>query len=422
MPDTRFGKTESMLHQMIKISRYKRLIYCRLLRIAAALDLATILLLHKSSFLVGAICFAYVKWQSPQASKGLGALAAGFLLLAIASTVAGMGERNVLPVEVWTLASFSVGIFGYAAIWVGTKRLSSDEIGEKDWYALILPCLFVVIAIATRFHLDNQSRGTVFNANAFIFLVASTVKILRDHKREALSARYLLGASLAVASVLTGLLLMELAGWPHAPGDIKFNFFLLIICHFAVALFTLILVKERAELGLRNLLETDVLTGVKNRRWFYSQLPATLSTGDCLIILDIDHFKRVNDQYGHEGGDVALEAVAQEISRQLGPQDAVARLGGEEFGIFVRGHTKATAFTLAERLRIAVRLLHVTYSTSTISLSISAGVGVSEGLQSPEELLKAADQSLYSAKEHGRNQVVIAGEEPAASMHFCENL
>jgi diguanylate cyclase (GGDEF)-like protein len=386
------------------------------------LDLATVLLLHKSSFLVGAICFAYVKWQSPNVSKGLGSLAAGFLLLAFASTVAGMGEKNTLPLDVWTITSFSVGVFGYAAIWVGTKRLSSGESQLRDWIALLLPAVLVAGSIGTGLHLDNASRGMLFNANALIFLGSSAVRMLWDNLREPLSARFLLCASLAGATILTGLVLVGLAGWAYAAADVRFYFFLLIICHFAISLFTLILVNERAEVGLRNLLETDVLTGVKNRRWFYSRLPASLVPGDCLIILDIDHFKRVNDRFGHEGGDVALKAVAQEIALQLRPEDAFARLGGEEFGIFVRDHTEAAARMLAERIRIAVRLLHLEYSATAISLSISAGVGVCKQPQSPEDLLKATDQALYAAKGLGRNQVVLVDDPKVVSLHYRENL
>ncbi len=261
----------------------------------------------------------------------------------------------------------------------------------------------------------------VFNANAFIFLGASTVRILWDNLREPLSARFMLGASLAGATVLTSFVLAGMAGWSYAAADVRFYFFLLIICHFTISLFTLILVNERAEAGLRNLLETDVLTGVKNRRWFYSQLPAQLAPGDCFILLDIDRFKRVNDQFGHEGGDVALKAVAQGIAGQLRPGDAFARLGGEEFGIFVRDHTEAAARMLAERIRIAVRLLQVEYSTAPISLSISAGVGVSKNSQRPEDLLKATDQALYAAKGLGRNQVVLVDDPQVVSLRYGEN-
>jgi diguanylate cyclase (GGDEF)-like protein len=385
------------------------------------LDLATVLLLHKSSFLVGAFCFAYVKWQSPKASKGLGSLAVGFLLLAFASTVAGWGEKEALPFRVWTIGSFSVGVLGYAAIWVGIKRLSSGNVDVKDWIALFLPVLLVAVALATGFHLENQSRGTMFNANASIFLGASAVKILWDSQREPLSARFLLGATLVGATALTGLVLSGIAGWQHVADDVRFYFFLLIICHFAVSLFTLIFVNERAEAELRKLLETDVLTGVKNRRWFYSKLPASLDPGDCFIILDIDNFKRVNDQFGHEGGDVALKAVAQEVARQLRPADAFARLGGEEFGIFVRDHDEAGARMLAERIRIAIRVLHVEYSTP-ISLSISAGVGVCKEPQPPEDLFKATDQALYAAKGLGRDKVVLVDEMQVASLFHPESV
>lgn len=97
----------------------------------ANVDLATVLLLHKSSFLVGALCFLYVRWHSPH-NRDLGFLAAGFLLLAIASTVAGMGEQRSLPLPVWTMASFASGVFGYALFWIGVKRLSSRSARPAD--------------------------------------------------------------------------------------------------------------------------------------------------------------------------------------------------------------------------------------------------------------------------------------------------
>ena len=102
------------------------------------LDLATVLLLHKSSFLVGAFCFLYARWQSPR-DEGLGILASGFLFLALASTLAGYGEQKLLPGYLWTLSSFTLGIGGYALFWIGVRRLSAGRRRKTDWLALSIP-------------------------------------------------------------------------------------------------------------------------------------------------------------------------------------------------------------------------------------------------------------------------------------------
>ncbi|MBP1858337.1 GGDEF domain-containing protein [Rhizobium herbae] len=376
------------------------------------MDLATVLLLHKSSFFIGALCFLYVRWQSPR-SHGLGVLAIAFLLLAIASTVAGLGEKRALPLYAWALSSFALGTFGYAVFWIGIRRLSSRKKRPFDWLATALPMLLTATAVITGFHLDNLFRGSVFQFNSILFLSASAVALVHDTRHEKLSARYALAASIVVAAILSLFIILGLVAWKAIhPRD---AFFLLILCHFAIALFTLVFVKERAEATLTKLLDTDALTQIHNRRWFFSQLPAAPRAGDAFIIIDIDHFKRVNDTFGHAAGDAVLASVAQKMAENLRKSEIFARLGGEEFGIYLPAASDLEPRFVAEKLRNAIQFLDVRSGETDIPVTISAGIAIAgDGLQM-NELMSVADIALYSAKNLGRNRVELHPSSPSSA-------
>jgi diguanylate cyclase (GGDEF)-like protein len=127
-----------------------------------------------------------------------------------------------------------------------------------------------------------------------------------------------------------------------------------------------------------------------------------------VAIVDIDHFKKVNDTYGHDAGDQALIAVARKIAKHNQAPNVVARLGGEEFAIVMLGDSKDNINKQLEALRISVEEGIVTYKTDTMNLSISIGATFVEDTYDADfsALLSLADKSLYKAKEQGRNQVV----------------
>lgn len=373
----------------------------------AQLDLATVLLLHKSSFLVGAFCFLYARWQSPR-DRGLGILATGFLFLAFASTLAGYGEQKLLPAYLWTLSSFTLGIGGYALFWIGMRRLSAGVRRKTDWLALLVPFSGAFIGLATHFHVVNYARASVFNATAFVFLAASALAVMSDRKREPLPARAMFAAALAIGAnlclaVVIGLLLPGIM-----PITTTYAFFLSIICHFAIALFTLVLVKERAEAELRRTADTDALTGAGNRRWFFARLPAANWQGDCLIVMDLDHFKRINDRFGHHAGDRTLVGFADLIRNNLRAGDCFARLGGEEFGLYLPRTGETQAIAIADRLRRATGELEIMSDGERVPLSVSMGIAVADGRErSWEDLFNRADTALYQAKRDGRDRIVV---------------
>lgn len=369
------------------------------------MDLATVLLLHKSSFFIGALCFLYVRWQSPS-SHGLGILAVAFILLAVSSTFAGLGEKHALPLSVWASWSFATGALGYSVFWIGMRRLSGNgNRRSRDWLALAIPAGLIVAALLTGFHLDRIWRVSIFQGSAILFLTASAVTLILDARHENLSARYALAAATAVAVILSVVIVTGLVAPDAAPLPPRDAFFLLILCHFAIALFSLVFVKERVEATLTTLLDTDALTQIHNRRWFFRQLPAAPLAGDTFIIIDIDHFKRVNDTFGHAAGDIVLAAVAKEMSLNLRRGEIFARLGGEEFGLYLPAAPDLDPQAITERLRSAVQLLKIAIGGVDIPVTISAGTAVAGTGLPMHELMSMADTALYVAKSRGRNRI-----------------
>jgi two-component system, cell cycle response regulator len=180
--------------------------------------------------------------------------------------------------------------------------------------------------------------------------------------------------------------------------------------------FSLVSVEEEA--ALRRVYEAGVrdgLTGVYNRKHLEDHLDAEVSYANrhqsalSIVMLDIDHFKKVNDTYGHVAGDAVIRAFAAILTRALRAEDIVARYGGEEFTIVARGIDVQAAAVMAERVRHAVTQQIVPFGPHQIRFTSSAGVA-SLACCGPKRdrlsLVGLADQRLYRAKEQGRNRVV----------------
>ena len=127
------------------------------------------------------------------------------------------------------------------------------------------------------------------------------------------------------------------------------------------------------------------------------------------MLLDLDHFKKLNDTYGHPAGDAALRSLARLLDQHLRKGDQAARYGGEEFVVILPGSDAERSIGAAERLRLALEKHRFVFEGARIPLSASLGVAVWPGDgRDPEPLLAAADRALYAAKEAGRNRVVAA--------------
>ena len=240
--------------------------------------------------------------------------------------------------------------------------------------------------------------------------------------------RKIIYCALAPATIVLLLLnyLSTFAGLPYAP---LFNmepmnqtvmnpfwvmsmfFFLVPLMLVCLFLFEILLSQWRIrEATIATLSRIDPLTNVMNRRSIANQLEQLHQQRKALysvVLLDLDHFKHINDNYGHDMGDQVLIQVAECLAQHVREQDMIGRFGGEEFILFLPNTTTEQAQHVAERCRIALTELNFVYEQQPFSISASFGISSSQNASEPQQIIRQADQALYAVKTAGRNQVQI---------------
>jgi diguanylate cyclase (GGDEF)-like protein len=215
-------------------------------------------------------------------------------------------------------------------------------------------------------------------------------------------------------------LIMPISGSSETPGPALLAFYAVTI---ASSFAFLLMHKERADRETYELATTDSLTGVYNRRTFKELAEPQLSRSRranlpvSLLMLDLDHFKRVNDTYGHLAGDDVLKSFAVLVRNCLRKEDLLARYGGEEFVVLLPGAAPPAAAILAERIREEVAARPFDANRHLVRVTVSIGVASEAGdtLPSLEAMLGRADEALYAAKNQGRNRIVTMPMPVAAS-------
>jgi diguanylate cyclase (GGDEF)-like protein len=240
--------------------------------------------------------------------------------------------------------------------------------------------------------------------------------------------RKIIYCALAPATIVLLLLnyLSTFAGLPYAP---LFNmepmnqtvmhpfwvmsmfFFLVPLMLVCLFLFEILLSQWRIrEATIATLSRIDPLTNVMNRRSIANQLEQLHQQRKALysvVLLDLDHFKHINDNYGHCMGDQVLIQVAECLAQHVREQDMIGRFGGEEFILLLPNTTTEQAQHVAERCRIALTELNFVYEQQPFSISASFGISSSQNASEPQQIIRQADQALYAVKTAGRNQVQI---------------
>jgi diguanylate cyclase (GGDEF)-like protein len=175
------------------------------------------------------------------------------------------------------------------------------------------------------------------------------------------------------------------------------------------------LVNLRLRERLRNQSIRDPLTGLFNRRYLEESLDLECSRAErslqplSVVMLDIDHFKRFNDTFGHEAGDVVLKSIAELLKASVRQGDIICRYGGEEFMLVLPVTGAPEAAALAERVRTAVKRLDLVHRGQSMgNITVSLGVATNTGTKwKQNDIVEAADQALYAAKNAGRNRVEV---------------
>lgn len=329
------------------------------------------------------------------------------LALALILFVVAPAELSNVPIALANcLLVFGLGLRWRAARQFGRR---SSSLGPVVVPTLITAGLFAFPSI-----FDHGIVYTSINVMLAAQAAATAYEFWRD-RQDGLPSRYGLVTAYGLmvlsfaARVGQGVLLSN-GLTSYLPQDTMLQVHLLItLLHTSASgAFALSIAYERAAIDLREAALRDPLTGTYNRRAFEMRLQSHLANRDdfAIVIFDIDHFKAVNDRYGHAAGDTALCVCAETIVQTFRSSDFVARIGGEEFAAILPGVSAASALDAAERVRCVVATREIAAHDSRFRITLSGGIAHSaSGLRDMNTLMKAADTGLYRAKKAGRNRI-----------------
>ncbi|MDP3940267.1 MAG: GGDEF domain-containing protein [Deltaproteobacteria bacterium] len=207
------------------------------------------------------------------------------------------------------------------------------------------------------------------------------------------------------------------AGRPHTSFILSLGLLPLLASALVLGLFAYVVTQLRdREKRLKEMVKTDYLTGVENRRSFMHRTEIEFARARrfkkplAVVMLDVDHFKRVNDSYGHGTGDEVLKVVARILAAEVRRHDVIARYGGEEFALLLAETDETQARIMAERCRQKIESARLAMGGAAIKVTASVGIAAypREDVSRIEQLIELADKALYQAKEAGRNRTVSA--------------
>jgi diguanylate cyclase (GGDEF)-like protein len=293
---------------------------------------------------------------------------------------------------------------------------------RSDWriVLLVVGVAFLLNVWFNVLHPDINSRAI---ANSFLFAIvyaACARALLINIEPPLRTAYWFTGLSFVVLTVV--MLVRGIMIWKSPAGSYglyvhiplnPLSFFIGCMIQLCVTFGFLLMLNYRLITDLQKIASRDALTGAFNRRRLEEEAirlkARCIRSGETLAVMmiDIDHFKSINDLYGHPAGDEVLRRLASIAQTSIRPDDYFARYGGEEFCILLRSTTENEAWKLAERLRQAYAQVTLNIGEKFINITVSIGVADSTliGLEFTS-LVSAADQALYRAKQEGRNQVV----------------
>lgn len=355
----------------------------------------------------------------------------GAAYLCGAMALALVGGRGAIP-DVWSIVIANATLLaGFGLTWAGVR--SFDRRPVKPWQIVAGSLAWFVACSIPAFYASVAARVLLGSLIGAAYTCVIVIDLWRG-RHDRLMSRWL-----AVAIIgLHGLVVLARAPatWLTLPPDgglmqlkwLPISMFESLFFSFGAAFILLTMAKERAELRHKRAAFIDPLTGVPNRRGFLERAGEVLArcheTGApvTLLLFDLDHFKRVNDTFGHQLGDDTLVSFCRTAQARLGPEDVFARLGGEEFVCLVPEERSAAVYALAERIRgdfeTGNRIIRGREVGATVSVGIADSVEAGRDLTA---LLGAADKALYRAKAKGRNRVegrqpklaVVAGQAMA---------
>lgn len=315
-----------------------------------------------------------------------------------------------------------VGVVGVIALQRGIRLFIGREPTHRLHVVLLVG---IIVAYWIGSSPERRYFQAAVNFGVLAWLYFDIARDLHAHARDQLQFRWpallalplLLGGiaygARAVRAVMDpGLVMTQMAADSTLNVRAALIFVVLVVALHATLM---VLVAGRLMSELRRLSRHDALTGLLNRRAMEEMLDAQVArsrrSGEpfVLMMLDLDHFKRINDQHGHAVGDLALKHVSALLGSAIGQADCLARFGGEEFVLLMPAAALSRGEPVAERLRELLSATPLTHAAQSVALSVSIGVAQWRGAGDElSQLLLRADAALFQAKVQGRNRVVLA--------------
>lgn len=352
----------------------------------------------------------YVWWS---ATFVLGFVANGlFVALGFAPELLAIGLGNVCMAG------------AFACCWQAARAFE----GRRPlWLAvLVAPALWFVACLVPGF-MTNVPARVVWSSLIVSSLLGMTAFEFWRGRGERLPSRWpvivlfsTFALTFAIRIPLVNVAPFPFGALPIEPGSVgTFN----LITFFHTLILTVLLVamtKERLELEQRTKAQTDPLTGALNRRAFMIRGARLLKRHEyeraplCVLFLDLDHFKSLNDRFGHSGGDDVLTAFVATVHENIRPTDFLFRIGGEEFCCLLPRTETAQAHRVAERIRHRFEMASVDIGGRSVKTTVSLGIASTEAFgYDLDALMRRADMAVFAAKRRGRNRVVVANADDA---------
>lgn len=349
--------------------------------------------------------------------KGAKQWALGDLLIGLSFALC---SQLTMPVQTYVIVCASLGIgAGLGLLYNGIQAFRGQTCSY--WIPLVL----ALALLANNYWLTAIEREPklriLINFGLFFLIHLVCARALLRRIDVPLKTPYwLAGTAFALVAVLcvariVNILYLERhsVSMFSSNGVNPYVFFFASMAQMAMSMAFMLLINTSLANRLKELAATDALTGLMNRRSLDQEIARQLASQKrhndnlSLMMIDVDHFKQLNDQYGHQAGDEVLRRLAALMQNLVRSNDYIGRYGGEEFCIVLPATSESQAMVLAERIRIAFQDLNICWEKQTINSSISIGVADTwYDNHQAASLLKAADIALYQAKHQGRNQVV----------------
>lgn len=378
-------------------------------------------MLHESTLLLVEVCFTLLTTALlVAAALGVGKQVE-LRLWALGNVAAclglALGVQTSAPLFIHAVLSYGFMGLGQALVWRGLRRYAGQDLSLKALAAiavasLLLPAYFVWAEPSLTGRLVASGLG--FAALDLACLV-TLVSGVRDRTRPMMWVAAVGFGVLSAALVLRALWLLVQGDAP-ADQELVMNgtLFVIPLAQVCIAFGLVLMITRRYAEELRRLSLTDRLTGAYNRAGLDSlgqrmlQRARRSGRGVAVAMIDADHFKHINENFGHAAGDEVLRQLSSLLLAQLRPGDMVIRYGGEEFLVLLDGLNGATAERVCERIRKLVVETRIRLPNAELNYTVSIGLSSSEACgHELEKLVSAADSALQKAKTEGRNRVML---------------